>query len=1085
MFRTRTVYGLVAALFLLSVTGQGQTSRGTISGNVYDASGAAVPEATVKLEQKETGLARSMSTSPSGDFVFPDLPTGLYTVSVSHAGFQTQQIENVEVQVAKITSLPITLSVAQTTQTVEVTATGAILETKQSAQNAVVSARAVQDIPLNGRDYRQLLQLTPGFVSGLTPRGQTISSQNGNRSSQNNWQLDGVDNNDFWHNSEAINQGSISGIAGVLLPIDAIAEFNQQSVGAADFGRNPGSMVNVVIKSGTNALHGSAYYFHRNDAVASTSPFTEPGTPSELRNHNFGGSVGGPMLKDKAFFFLSYEGQRFIAANAIVATVPSNAWVTQAQAVLAKYNVPVNPVMTNLLANLWPGSIRNAPGTSLNFVSGDNNNYLSNNFVGRIDYNFSPRNRFFVRSIIGTGEAVAFNCSVYRDYFQAVPSRQQNWAAVLTSTLTPRLVNQVLVGVNYFLQNFDDLNHGANPPALGFNTGVSSFSLGTPNMEIAGFTNGGVGETPDLGRTDTTWHVTDDLSFARGSHALKFGGEFRRAKLFVHYLREARGAFSWDGTATAPPLNLWANDSSFSTPQKALADFLAGFIAPNSATIATGDPRRDWFVNSLSGYFQDNWQFSPRLNLNYGVRYDYNGPFYDPTSTIGTFLPGAPGGLAFPGQPGSPIDSLYPPDHHNFAPRVGFAFTPKRGGKTVIRGAWGVYFDIPNGNLFIDNRGGRDAGRGGSRNPGGPKPVFTITNNSLITVVNNQLIFGSVTPKPPFGAYGINQGLTSPYVQNFSLNVQQQLTPSVVLQVGYVGGQGRKLMITRNQNQPPPSQTAYSSTQIQGVRPYGGLFPQFAGITEISSSGDSHYNSLQVSLRNTSWHGLTGQVAYTLGEARDDMSFARNTWPTDSNNVRGDWGNADFDTRHNLSGYVLYDLPQLVHSAPRLTKGWQLNAFFTYNSGFPFNVFSGVDNSHTRARNDRADQAGDPFSGIVQPAQTGDLLTNGVRWFNPAAFAKNAAGTFGNTQRNQLYGPHFRTVDFSVFKNTPITERISTQFRVEMFNAFNILNLAAPDNRVTSGNSFGLISSTLHAGDAPGIGSGEPFNVQFALKLIW
>ena len=1073
MFRTRTLYRLVATLFLLSVAAQGQTSRGTISGNVYDASGAAVPEATVTLEQKETGLTRRMSTSPSGDFVFPDLPTGLYTVSASHAGFQTQRTYNVEVQVAKVTSLPITLSVTQQRQTVEVTAAAVTLETSESAQNAVVSTRAVQDIPLNGRDYRQLLQLTPGFVS----RGGAFASQNGNRSNQNNWQLDGVDNNDFWHNSEAINQGSISGIAGVLLPIDAIEEFNQQSVGSADFGRNPGSMVNVVIKSGTNSLHGSAYYFHRNDAVAATSPFTTPGTPSELRNHNFGASLGGPMLKDKAFFFLSYEGQRFIAGNSIGATVPSKAWVTQAQAVLAKYNVPVNPVMTNLLANLWPSSILNAPGTSLNFVSGDNNDYRSNNFVGRIDYNFSSRNRFFVRSIIGTGDAVAFAGSVYRDYFQAVPSRQQNWAAVLSSTLTPRLVNQVLVGVNYFLQNFNDLNHGANPPGLGFNTGVTSFSFGTPNMEITGFDNGGVGETPDLGRTDTTWHVTDDLSFARGSHALKFGGEYRRAKLFVHYLRDARGNFSWDGTAGP-----WASDPAFTDTQKALADFLAGFIAPGLGTIATGDPRRDWFVNSLSGYVQDNWQFSPRLNLNYGVRYDYNGLLHDPTSTIGTFLPGAPGGLAFPGQPGSPIDSLYPPDHHNFAPRVGFAFTPRRGGKTVIRGAWGIYFDIPNGNLFIDNRAARDAGRGTSRNPGGPKPVFTITNDSLITVVNNQLIFGSVTPQPPFGAWGVNQDLRSPYVQNFSLNVQQQLTPSMVFQIGYVGSQGRKLLFTRNQNQPPPSPSTYSN--IQAVRPYGGLFPQFAGITEVSSSGDSHYSSMQVSLRNTSWHGLTGQVAYTLGHARDDMSAPRNHWPADSNNVRGDWGNSDFDTRHNLSGYVLYDLPQLVHSAPRLTKGWQLNAFFTFDSGFPFTVTSGSDNSHTRARNDRADQVSDPFSGIVQPAQSGGLLTKGVRWFNPAAFAKNALGTFGNTQRNQFYGPHLKTVDFSVFKNTPITEKLSTQFRMEMFNAFNILNLAQPVSNVSSG-SFGLIRSTFHADDAPGIGSGEPFNIQFALKLIW
>src|SRR5438876_3541087 len=438
MWCNRSLYALAVAMCLLAVpkAALSQTNRGTIAGSVADTTGAAIPDATVKLEQKTTGLSQSMTTSTSGDFTFPGLAAGQYTITVSHTGFQTQQFADVEVDVAKTTTLAVTLNVAAQAQTVEVTGTAPLLETTQTAQNAVVGTRAVQEIPLNARDYRQLLSLTPGFNSAF--------SQNGNRSNQNNWQLDGVDNNDFWHNSEAINQGSISGVAGVLLPIDAIQEFNQQSVGGADYGRNPGSMVNVVIKSGTNEFHGSAYYFHRNDAVAAQSPFIPPGTPSELRNHNFGASLGGPILKDKGFYFLSYEGQRLIAGQSSLATVPSDAWVVNAEAALTKYSVPVNTVMTNLLANLWPSTIANAAATSPNFASGDNNVYLSNNFVGRIDYNFSDKNRFFIRSIIGTGDATASAGSVYKEYFQAVPSRQQNWAAVWTSTFTPRIVNQVL-----------------------------------------------------------------------------------------------------------------------------------------------------------------------------------------------------------------------------------------------------------------------------------------------------------------------------------------------------------------------------------------------------------------------------------------------------------------------------------------------------------------------------------------------------------------------------------------------------------------------------------------------------------------
>jgi len=1058
MLKMRSLLGWVLAVSAVLPAAIGQTSRGGISGTVADKSGASVPDAMIEIEQKVTGLKLSMPSTSAGVFSFPDLPTGYYTVTISHSGFQTQKITDLEVQVGRISSLTITLNVAQAVQTVTVEAAAATIETSESALNAVVGERAIQEMPLNGRDFRQLLELTPGFNSQF--------SMNGNRPNQNNWQIDGVDNNDFWHNSEAVNQGSISGIAGVLLPIDSIEEFNQQSVGGADFGRNPGSMVNVAIKSGTNLFHGTLYYFNRNDAFAKPSPFGDYG---KLRNHNFGGSIGGPIWKDKAFFFFNFEAQRFIAGNSIVATVPSDAWVAQAESRMTAKGVSPNPVMVSLLSNLWPSAIKSAPATTNNFFSTANNNYRSNNGVARVDYAFNSKERLFVRGFVGTGDAVAYAGSVYQDYFQGVPSRQQNWAAVLNSSFGKRLVNQFLFGVNYFLQNFNDANHSQNVVALGFNTGASV--LGAPNIELNGFTHGGVGETPNLGRTDTTYHFTDDLGYTLGAHALKFGGEFRRAKLWVHYFRDARGNFLFDGAA--PQSGGWGGSSQ----QNSLADFLAGYINTSNANIATGDPVRNWYVNSVSWYAQDNWQVAARFNFNYGLRWDYNGPIYDPTHTVSTFLPSAPGGLAIPPQT---LSTLYPRDWNNFAPRLGFAFTPTRGGKTVIRGAWGIYYDVVNGNLFIDNRA-KPGGRGPSRNPGGSNPVFSIQNDGgPLTVVKDQPIFGSVTPQPPFGVYGINQKLASPYVQNFSLNVQHQLTSKVVLQAGYVGSQGRKLIVTENINQPPPSVTAYPS--LQAARPFYSQFPTFSGITEISSAGNSQFNSMQLSVRGTSWHGLTGQLAYTLGHVRDEMSFPRNNRPTDNHNLKGDYADADFDTRHNVSGSLIYDIPQFGQSLPKLSKGWELAALVSYNNGFPFTVFSGFDHSHTGNKQDRADLLSNPFAGVVQPAGG---TKAGVQWINPSAFQTNAFGTFGNSKRNQFLGPRFKTVDFSVIKNTPITERVRTQFRVEMFNVFNILNLTQPDNCSCDGSAFGLITSTIHAGDAPGIGSGEPFNVQFALKIIF
>src|SRR5215470_3236762 len=1064
-----TWFLMLSALFCLSSPrhAAAQTFRGGISGTVADSTGAVIPLANVQIERDGTGMKLRMETSASGAFSFADLPTGLYTAIISRPGFQAERITNVEVQVGRTTNLAVTLKVGSATETETVSADAAMIETNQTALNAVVTERAVQEIPLNGRDFRELLQLTPGFNQNF--------SMNGNRSNQNNWQIDGADNNDFWHNFEAINQGSISAIPGVLLPLDSISEFNQQSLGGADFGRNPGSLIEVVTKSGTNDFHGSLYYFNRNEAFAEQSQFAPPGASDKLRNHQYGVSLGGPIWRDRLLFFLNYEGQHVVAGNVVLGTAPSDAWVAEAEAIMHANNVPVNPVMLNLLRNLWPSSIRNAPATAGNFCGCANNDSVSNNGVARADYALTPKERLTVRGFVGSGEAAAYFNSVYPAYFRADSSRVQNWAGILNSTITSRLANQLLFAVNHYVGRFDDAVHDQDVVSLGFNTGVSSVNFGAPNIEIYGFE--GVGETPNLGRQDTTWHLTDDLSYLFDRHMLKFGGELRRAKLSVQNLRDARGAFFFDGQ-----VGPWFIPGTTPTAQDGLADFLAGFINVENATIARGDARRNWYVNSFSLFAQDNWQVSPRLSLALGLRYEYDGPIYDPSHTSSTFLPGAPGGLAFPPNI---VSNLYPPDRNNFAPRLGFAFAPIRGGKTVLRGTWGIYYDIPNGNLFIDNRA-RPGGRGVARNPGGANPVFTVTNENQITVRAGQPIFGDSGPEPPYGVYGIAQNLRSPYVQNFSLNVQRQLTPNVIFQAGYVGSQGRKLIVTRNVNQPPASVNPYPD--LQAARPFFSQFPNFSGITQVSSAGDSQFNSLQLSMRVASWHRLTGQLAYTLGHARDDMSYAHNSSPTDNNNLKGDYGNADFDTRHNVSGYVLYDLPQIGHALPRLTNGWELGAFWSYNSGFPFTVFSGLGDagsgSHTGNGSDRADLVGDPFRSVVQPSQPpGEPLT--VQWINPAAFAPNKDGTFGTSRRNQFYFSGFKTEDFSIIKNTPLTERIKLQFRAELFNVFNILNLAGPDSSLGD-PGFGTISSTVGVAIGnPGLGPGEPFNAQFALKIIF
>jgi hypothetical protein len=742
--------------------------------------------------------------------------------------------------------------------------------------------------------------------------------------------------------------------------------------------------------------------------------------------------------------------------------------------VLQAYNVAVNPVMLATYQNLWPSRIRGAPLSSPNFFSGDDNAGESNNGVIKLDYNVGFKHTLSARAFLGTGEAAQFVDSVYKEYFQVVPSRLQNFALIWNSIWTPRLINQLLIGVNYFNQTFDDASHSADPPSWGFNTGVTDPShFGSPTIDITGFDNGGVGRTPRLGRIDTTSHLTDNVSYNFGSHALKLGGELRHAHLDVFYLRDARGAFRFDGSAGP-----WANDTRFSATQRAMADFIAGYLKAGTASIASGDPQRDYYVKSVEWWAQDNWQATPSLNINYGVRYTFNGRMYAGGSKpISIFLPTAPGGIAVVGKD---IDALYPADDNNFAPRLGFAFSPQRGGKLVIRAHYGVYYDIINGNLFIDNRAGSDAGRGVSRNPGGPAPVFSVSNPSLVIVQPNQLIFGTATPQPPFAAYTVNQNLRSPYVQNFGVDAQYQVTRRVLLQVGYVGNRGRKLVYSHNINQILPSAAAATNSR----RPLFDQFPQFGGITEIETGANSSYNGLQASVRTTSWHNISSQFSYTFGHAEDEQSLPRNNRPTDNYDRGFDRGNASFDYRHLFSGYVLYDVPKLGDNLPWLTQGWQLNAFIAADSGTPFTVLAGTDRSNTRNGADRADQVSDPFEGITQPATVKGRFVNGVRYFNASAFKLPALGTYGSAPRNSLYGPGFASVDFSIFKNFKIEERYHFQFRAEIFNLFNRLNLGNPVASVTSG-ADGLILGTRHGGDAPGIGFGEPRNAQLVLKFLF
>ena len=1096
---------LVALLMLICIAVvDAQTFRGAINGTVTDPSGAVVPSAQVKATEKATGVEHKTVTTSDGQFSFQDLKLGSYKVSVTAGGFSAYSADNVEVSAGTIYTLQVKLTVGQASATVEVSAAALTVDTTTPTQTTTISSETVQDIPLNGRDYTQLVAVAPGY-GGYSVGG--FGSLNGTRPNQMNWQIDGVDNNDLWHNIPAVNQGGVSGIAGVVLPVDSIDEFSSQTQSGAEAGRNAGGTVNLVLKSGGNQIHGSAYFYDRNEAYSAASPFftpsaTQPNRP-KLRNLNWGGSVGGPIRQNKTFYLLAFEKQNYIIGLSGLATEPSDAWINKSLAVLSANGVPESTLSASLIgpSGFWPRNlIGGLPATVNNFFSPIASTGYSYNGVIKLDHNFSENNHLSVRWFGGQGSqtaplggspALGTASSNLKDYFEVAPLHVYNYSAVLNTTISSRLTNQVLFGVNYFNQIFHDFNNSFDTKAMGLflspDATVNGKPIpGAPNIIISGFEQ--IGLTPPEGRNDATGHLTDIISFNSGRHQFRFGGEVRQGRVDEFYHRRGTGTFIFDGSQGP-----WSGDSTLDTRTKALADFLAGNVS--SSTIAVGDPERFVTVNAFNLFFQDAWQFTRKLNLNFGLRYEYFGPLHSDRKDLAVFVPGK--GLLVQGNG---IDSIFPPDRNNFAPRIGFAYQASEKGDLVVRGGIGVFYDQINMNPFLDFRPPIAGGAQGLQgNPIGTSPVSTYSTNwnnetsyNWQTTQTNPLnptgsIFKPVTAcidsdcsnVAGLNLFAVSQNFRAPYFYNYNLQVEKGLGRAGLVQVGYVGSTARKLSIVNNINQ-------------------NGAFPNFASILQISSIGTSNYNSLQTTLKLRSWHGLTSQFGYTWAHTLDEISEYRAVVTDDPNNLALDYGNGDFDTRHHLTASMTYEVPVASRGPKLLTKGWQVSSLWNFHTGQPWDVVrSGLS------------LVDDPFAGVDHKFSAAN---GGLLWVNPTAFCDPAAPIDPGApacpattlSRNKFHGPGYGTVDLSVQKNIEIKERAKLQLRAEMFNLFNRINLASGPGSVAGGCSqdpatgrcaatnsplyqgFGLVSDTI--GDfngAPGIGPGEAFNMQLAVKIIF
>src|SRR5216684_4399962 len=877
----RLSLGSLIVLVLLSLAAYAQTFRGAINGTVTDPSGAVVSGATVKATNTATQVTVDSVSTSDGQFSFQDLPLGTYKIEVSSAGFRPVAFDNVTVTAGSAYTLPVKLSAGSAgTTVVEVSAAALTLDTTTATQSNIIPAEAVQDVPMNGRDFTQFAAIQPGY-GGYSVGG--FGSLNGTRANQMNWQIDGVDNNDFWHNIPAVNQGGVSGIAGTIMPLDAIDEFAAQTQSNAEGGRNAGGIVNVVLRSGTNQLHGSAYYFNRNEAYGAASPFLPAGAHKpEIRNYNFGFSVGGPIIKDKTFYFLTFEKQRYVISVSGRATEPSADYIANARALLTANGITESPISTNLINSLWPSSVTqaNLGAVPNNFFGTDPSIGYSYNGNLKLDHNFSEKHHLMLRGFNGQGDqiaplgasaALATASSNLSFYFEKAPIHLQNYSAVLNSVFSSRMTNQILFGVNYFNQTFNDANHSFDTHTMGLFLSPDALIhgrpiLGAPSISIGGFEQ--VGITNPSGRNDITGMLTDIVSYNVGKHQFRFGGEMRQGHVDEFYFRHSRGAFNFDGSQGPWP-NCVSGDQ-VCPATSALADFLAGNVA--SSSIAVGNAERKVVVNGFDFFGQDSWQLTRRLNVNWGLRWDYFGPLHSSHKDLAVFIPSA-GGIKIQGNG---IGDIFPGDKNNFAPRLGFAYQPTSREDLVVRGAFGVFYDQINMNPFLDFRP-PNAADGLEDNPAGPSAVSTYATNTKQqtsylwqpnTYIFNPIakcVSGNAAANPfvcedattglplTFDVFSVNQNFRTPYFFNYNLNVEKSFGNGMaVWQVGYVGSEGRKLSIMLNINQ---------------FGQYTTQFPNYGGMNQLNSIGTSNYNALQSTLRLRAWHGLSSQFVYTWAHA--------------------------------------------------------------------------------------------------------------------------------------------------------------------------------------------------------------------------
>ena len=1110
MFRsTRVALTSLFAILCCLSSAFAQGGTGQLSGNVVDANGAVVVGATVKLTSGATAQEREAVTNDSGDFVFTLLSAGVYKAEITASGFRTVVVDEVRINVTQTTTLPIRLDAATVSGMVTINAESPLVQQESSQVGRTIEEQTIRQLPLPTRNFQQLLTLSPGTSSSVANntelgRGDAIISVNGQRTTSNNVRINGIDANSIGTNSTP----------NIAVPAtDSLQEFIvQTSLYDASQGRNAGGNVEAITKSGANAFHGNAYYFLRNKALNANDFFLNvAGRPRPTLNRNqFGGTLGGPIIKDRLFFFGSYQGTRerngaSLNNSLMFPIIPPQLRDNNrtAAGLAAAFNLPVasiNPVMVSVLNARLPNGEFLIPSaatpsglTPISGLSRFRENQFNANFDWRLNdkhtinsKNFFASNPTFQANYnfagLGNGVTQLPGTGGSLDIIQDLNSITD------TYVFTPNVVNQARFGFSR-LRVTSSAEEPFTAAELGINSPLRNAFPGMPTLTVTGLFTVGSSPFADQSSRINAFTYGDTLSVVAGDHRLRFGGEYRRSQVNFFFNAFSRGQVIF---------------SSFN-------NFLAG---NGVSIIGSGVYDRALRVNDWSGFAQDDWKVNPRLTLNLGVRYDYYGYPVDTRGRLVNFLPdqfragtnaspaGPPNGFVQAGNgtlPGVPTveDTLVPTDKNNFAPRVGFAYRLNDSGSLVARGGYGIYYDrfstrYANTQLLNYPYLALAVGL--------PGILRTMSDPFIPVPQPGQFPVNATIPSPlsplapivgvPISGIFIDPELRTPYIQQYNANVQWEFAHDFLLEVGYVGSKGTKLLQVITLNQP-----VYNRAANVFTAPFGTTLSTqknvAGGIQQVQSTSNSNYNSLQLSVTKRFSRGLQFLSAYTYGKSKDYYSggtinelFAV---AGDQFNWRTNYGPSDFDRRHRFVTSFIYDLPKLVSessSARVLLNNWQLNGILTLQTGTPYSIVDIVGNNIIQ----RANFAPGFTGGVETSGSTQERLN---AYFNTAAFALSRpilAGTnlgvpnnpafdqnnpFGNTPRNFLYGPGQKNMDFSIVKFIPIRESIRGEFRTEFFNLFNWANFANPNNNIAVPSTFGRITAT----------SAGPRVIQFAFKL--